>query len=644
MLQLPPHGFNPPSAQLWKNKLLILAMGLSAVLLLADRSQALAAARAAQGTTPNRRPSGQPEPPATVPATVPTLWVNPQTGNDAKADGSEQAPFRSLTRALQVAPARSVIQLAAGTYSINSGEQFPILLKPDVTVQGNSDDLGQAVVIQGGGSYSSQSAGRQTVTLVGVNRAVLTGVTVTNPAVQGYGFWVETGSPMIQSNTFTGSNTGLIAVGSSSPVIQNNLFMLNRSGLQILGESRPQVSANIFQRTGTGITIGETAAGQIVGNRISQNRDGIVVRDKAQPLLRRNQIEDSERDGIVVMAQAQPDLGSRRDPGQNQFLNSQQHDVNAATAQTLSAVGNQITGQLAGNLDLTGQNSLSAQAPQTALIASLPPAASTAVSTAANKVLAPVRSAAAIQPAQPARSIMAFNPPASASSPITISVPPPERVMALATGLQPASSARPITRPHQPFNQPAPIPNPIAPTAAPAQTAPDPTPPLGNVIVTAAASLPRQNFAALSAPTLSGSPINHPAPPAERRANSQSNSPSRQPNRPQAANSLLLVPAGEIPVGNTGDMTRVSLGQAVSRAFQGVPGSLPQSSQYRVLVADTDSQVQSRVQALVPDAFSTSIRGQSALQIGAFSSYENAQDAVQLLSQNGLQGIIQPVE
>jgi cell division septation protein DedD len=89
-------------------------------------------------------------------------------------------------------------------------------------------------------------------------------------------------------------------------------------------------------------------------------------------------------------------------------------------------------------------------------------------------------------------------------------------------------------------------------------------------------------------------------------------------------------------------MTRVSVAAANSRAS--LWGSQAQSLQYRVLVADTDEQVQNQVQALVPDAFSTSLQGQSALQIGAFSSYENAQEAVQILSQNGLRGIIQPVE
>ena len=110
MLQLPPHGFGQSSAHsaihrsthnaiqkfatvtLWNQKLLLLAMGMSAILLLADRnSKALAEARsAAQDLPPTRRP-GRSEPQG---SNRQTLWVNPQTGNDANADGSEQSPFR----------------------------------------------------------------------------------------------------------------------------------------------------------------------------------------------------------------------------------------------------------------------------------------------------------------------------------------------------------------------------------------------------------------------------------------------------------------------------------------------------------------------------------------------------------------------
>jgi hypothetical protein len=62
-----------------------------------------------------------------------TLWVNPQTGNDAGAGDSQNTPFKTITQALQTARPGTIIQLAPGTYSAQSGEQFPLKLKPDIT-------------------------------------------------------------------------------------------------------------------------------------------------------------------------------------------------------------------------------------------------------------------------------------------------------------------------------------------------------------------------------------------------------------------------------------------------------------------------------------------------------------------------------
>ncbi|MEG4358010.1 DUF1565 domain-containing protein [Microcoleus sp. Aus8_D1] len=54
-----------------------------------------------------------------------TLYVNPQTGSDAAA-GSQSAPFKTIARAINFAASGTVIQLAPGTYSAASGEQFPL--------------------------------------------------------------------------------------------------------------------------------------------------------------------------------------------------------------------------------------------------------------------------------------------------------------------------------------------------------------------------------------------------------------------------------------------------------------------------------------------------------------------------------------
>lgn len=750
----PPHSASTPNARL-KHKLLLLAAGVSvyAIVLLRECStQAIAQERPTPLTS---RIAQRP----TVAQAQTVVWVNPEAGNDAKADGSEQAPFRTLTQALQAARPDTVVQLAPGTYSSETGEVFPIQLKAGVTVQGNPDGLGQGTVIRGGGSYSSPTLGRQNVTLVGANQATLTGVTVTNPQSRGHGLWVEAGSPTIRDNTFISStNAGMVTLGSSVAKVQNNLFVLNRTGgLMIAGHAQPEVRSNIFQRTGAGITVSEDAAPQLIGNRISQNRDGVIVQGNAHPLIRDNIIEDSDRDGIVVIAQAQPDLGTTNAPGNNSFLNNRQHDINAlATGQTLPAFGNQLTSQhVAGKVDLTGAAPLvsvttvasagsrlpatqvsrattsastaristarasasttsastvrvSPPAPAPTLISSLPPSNSRVSSTSANRSTA----SRATQPlftsiAAEARTTEARTtetgqarvvaqpvnePPRNPSSnqpsnqPVEISVPPPQiatrnsvpqprsqtsaqpgieiavppadrpnstsslrvnsasssslsatNIRPIGHRVQPVTNSPPSTRAARAIEIAVPLPEQAAPQIA---SVPAAVPQFASVVVAPAASLPRQavTMGSSAVPRLGGSPIHIPVPPPE-----IVNPPAQGPETASANGNvrILPVPTGDIPVGNTGDLARIGVGGSMDAALLARRG---ESLQYRVVVVAEDEQTQSLVQSLVPGAFVTSTQGQSVVQVGAFSSRDNAQEAIQMLSQAGLRGIIQPME
>jgi parallel beta-helix repeat protein len=653
------------------------------------------------------------------------LWVNPQTGNDS-GDGSEQAPLRTLTRALQLSRANTVIQLAAGIYSRDSGEVFPIELRSGVTVQGNRDELGQSVVIRGGGSYQSPSMGNQNVTLIGVDQATLTGVTVTNPNPNGQGLWVEIGNPTVQDNLFMSSlNSGIVVAGSSAPLVQNNLFLLNRAGgLTVAGSAQPTVQGNTFQRTGSGLTIGDNAMPQIINNRISQNRDGIVVQGNAQPLLRNNRIEDSQQDGVVVIAQARPNLGTVNDPGNNVFLNSGQHDINALTSsQVLPAFGNQVASSVAGKIDFSGnaplvgvttvasvadhlplaQSSRVSVLPprpaslitQLPLIASLPPNSenlsatsadsatvnSTASSSASssNTVSSNAASSSIVSPntassagSEPVPQLPGSTPVAATSAqPVlaqSVSAQPvqlssrPAVLNAVVIPVLAASAQRSASRPAVQINGPRPdtpssfgsaaanrstraVEIPVSPpdgstnSAQPVQPA---SVTVASVTVASAASLPRRDATiAVSAPKIGGTPIQIPVPPPEQRQATASitNTGSASLASSSASTMALLpVPAGTIPVGNTGKMPRINIAGLQGGAVSS------QSLQYRVVVMATDQQTETLVRSVAPDAFVTTIKGQSMFQIGAFSTRENAQDAVDLLSRNGLTGIIQSIE
>ena len=53
------------------------------------------------------------------------IYVSSSMGND-NGQGTQQSPFRTITKAVTVAQPNTAIILAPGTYSSATGEQFPI--------------------------------------------------------------------------------------------------------------------------------------------------------------------------------------------------------------------------------------------------------------------------------------------------------------------------------------------------------------------------------------------------------------------------------------------------------------------------------------------------------------------------------------
>lgn len=287
-----------------------------------------------------------------------TLVVSP-AGDNAAGDGSEALPFRTLTHALQVAAPNTVILLKPGIYSPQSGESFPIKLKPGVQIQGDPRTRGQGIVIKGGGPFLSPTFASQNIAVLGAHQAGLIGVTVTNPNPRGYGLWLESTSPTVQYNTFANNvHDGISITGNSRAIVQNNYFYSNgANGLTIYGTSQPEVQGNLFEKTGFGITVAQNAAPLLVGNRIYSNKDGIVLQAKAKPILRGNVIEANVRDGLVAIADSHPDLGSSNEAGNNIFRSNGRFDLNTkASSQTILSYGNELNlAQVSGKVKLPAE-------------------------------------------------------------------------------------------------------------------------------------------------------------------------------------------------------------------------------------------------------------------------------------------------
>lgn len=293
---------------------------------------------------------------AQVPTSAPVIYVNPATGTDRTGAGATAATaYKTITFALNQAQPGTVIQLAPGTYNSESGEQFPLILKPGVTLQGDESTKGQGTLIIGGGFYTSRTFARQDITILANDNTAIAGLTLTNPNQRGTGVWVESSNPTIRNNTFTKSvRDGVFVTGTGNPKIENNIFVQNTgNGVSVAKSAQGEIRNNLFQDTGFGIAIGGTSTPLVIENQIVQNQDGLFISESAQPILRKNVIQNNKRDGVVATVSARPDLGTNENPGGNLIRSNTRFDVNNATrSNRILAVGNDIDQKkIAGQVD-----------------------------------------------------------------------------------------------------------------------------------------------------------------------------------------------------------------------------------------------------------------------------------------------------
>jgi parallel beta-helix repeat protein len=314
----------------------------------------------------------------------PVIHVDPQLGNDQKADGSAQHPYKTITSALRN-HRQATLKLARGIYSASTGESFPLTIPSQVTILGQEGSRGAGVVIQGGGSFRSVFLGQQNVAIVLQEQAELRGVTVTNPSSRGFGVWIEKGSPTVSHSTLIHNRQdGISIAGRASPRITDNVLRHNSAhGITVDHLATPEISRNVIADNGFGISVRQDSAPQIIGNQIVGNRDGVVIQGQARPLLRRNQIRGNGRSGVVVLSRAVPDLGTAGDQGQNVFADNGEKDIHSTSIYPVAGNGNRIDpAKTAGKVDLQAErlaiaHSFSPSAPTG--IAPIPPSTNAVV-------------------------------------------------------------------------------------------------------------------------------------------------------------------------------------------------------------------------------------------------------------------------
>ncbi|HBC40717.1 MAG TPA: hypothetical protein DCZ88_02130 [Pseudanabaena sp.] len=276
------------------------------------------------------------------------IFVAPN-GLDTNSGTSTNQPLRSITAAIKKnLGVGTIIQLADGKYTTETGEQFPIKLPTGLILRGNPSNQGKDVIISGGGRFISPTFARQDIAVLASDNSRIEGVTITNANTRGYGLWVESAKNVtITNNTFVKSNhDGVFLTGSSTAEVISNIFIQNgANGISALGTSSGKIQNNTFYNTGFGLAIGQKSQVAVLANRIINNRGGIVVSNLSTPTFRSNLIANNQENGLVVLKdrKGQPtvDLGTNTSLGQNIFQNNKQFDINNASGVKLTAIGNQ---------------------------------------------------------------------------------------------------------------------------------------------------------------------------------------------------------------------------------------------------------------------------------------------------------------
>ncbi len=596
------------------------------------------------------------------------LYVNPSEGKDSD-NGSDRAPFKTITHALKSAQPGTTLLLAPGTYSAETGEIFPLVLKAKVTLQGDPATRGQETIIQGGGTSTNPAFGRS-LTIEITAQATLNGVTVTNP--QGSGVGIGSGSPLITNSTFTQSSYGLMIMGDSTALIQNNYFYQNRAaGIEISGIAQPTIQDNIFEQTGSAVIVGDRAAPIIANNRITQNQNGMVLQGSAQPRVRNNSVEGNRQYGLLAKDRSRPDLGTADNPGKNFFRNNGLSDVNVeATNQVISAIGNEwlnAIGALDTTLQATTSSDSAAAFPRPSALSSNPPTE-------------PPRPMQIVQIATPSTPVYSIMPPQAINSAQATSNSQPSSkslsfksvpVSLKSLPLKPSPVATlPIP---EPSFSPAPVQNVPAialPTVtvtqnievtAPLETFPQPpstTPLVRPILTNPAMPKPVQGNQLAPSSTIAATPISIPVPPPETialrpdletKSTRSDRAGAEIPKVSKNSTTLLPVPSSNIPLGKIGEMPSVySMRGAFQPSFTQntmFSASKPPIStiRFRVVVTVTQAAEQAQVLALVPDAFLIASTNNSVMQVGAFSDRTKAEQLAQTLASQGISSTIEPM-
>lgn len=164
------------------------------------------------------------------------IYVDANEGNDKTGDGSQNSPYKTITKAVQVANdsmGHEKVHVAKGVYNLNTGEKFLLTIK-NVDLIGNPDDL-EAVKIATQMTFkNSLVKGMHFYRSIKVeNGTVMQGNAFSGINGVAISLRIE-GSSKIRGNTFE-ENDGAISgnITSGSLTVNNNTLLNNSRGAEL---------------------------------------------------------------------------------------------------------------------------------------------------------------------------------------------------------------------------------------------------------------------------------------------------------------------------------------------------------------------------------------------------------------------------
>jgi hypothetical protein len=119
---------------------------------------------------------------------------------------------------------------------------------------------------------------------------------------------------------------------------------------------------------------------------------------------------------------------------------------------------------------------------------------------------------------------------------------------------------------------------------------------------------------------------------------------------PTLSGGVLPVPSANIPMGKAGDEPDLITASTPRLDINAMtPGGSAQPGRFQVAMANyrfrvyvnpANASQQRAVKSLIPDSFRSSYQGRTMLQVGAFQEREKAAEVLELLSRNGITGIL----